>query len=77
MSDFLKKEWFINEDERANFNTIDNASIDVVWESFQDFLEIQGYSPDFCSKILLGKLLHDAGVEKVKRGPRKNFTISH
>ena len=71
IKEFLSEEWEIPEEERGNIDTIDNASIDVVWESFQRFLEVHGYAADFCSKILLGKLLRDAGVEKIKRGPRK------
>ena len=71
MREFLTKEWSVVDEERGNVDTIDNASIDAVWDSFQFLLELHGYSQDFCSKILLGKLLHEAGVEKVKRGPRK------
>ena len=65
MREFLSKEWSVVAEERGNVDTIDNASIDAVWDSFQLFLEMHGYSPAFCSKILLGKLLHEAGVEKV------------
>ncbi|XP_018018606.1 uncharacterized protein LOC108675130 [Hyalella azteca] len=71
MKEFLTREWLVTDSERNNVDTRDNASIDAVWDSFQHFLEVNGYSPDFCSKILLGKLLREAGVEKVKRGPRK------
>ena len=71
MKEFLNVEWQIIEKERGNIDTFYNASIDVVWESFQRFLKSRGYSTDFCGKILLGKLLRDAGVEKIKRGPRK------
>ena len=71
MKEFLTDEWQIVDEQRGNIDTVDNASIEVVWDSFQHFLEIHGYAPDFCSKILLGKLLKEAGVEKIKRGPRK------
>ena len=71
MRQFLTKEWTVVHEERGNVDTLDNASIDAVWDSFQYFLEHHGYAQDFCSKILLGKLLHEAGVEKIKRGPRK------
>ncbi|KAF2355239.1 hypothetical protein FHG87_014011, partial [Trinorchestia longiramus] len=72
MHDFLTQQWSVTVDEVKNSaKTLNNASIDVVWDSFQCFLESNGYPREFCSKILLGKLLREAGVEKVKRGPRR------
>ena len=71
MQHFLENEWTLCEEERGNYDTSANASLDVVYESFRNFIDMHGYSESYCNKILLGKLLHDAGIEKVKRGPRK------
>ena len=71
MRGFLSKEWVFIEEEKENFDTIYNASINTVWESFKHFMKTNDYKILY-SKILLGKLLHEKGISKVKRGPRKS-----
>ena len=51
MEGFLKTLWEVIDSQRENFDTVDNASIDVVWDSFKMFLEFYGYSEDFLSLI--------------------------
>ncbi|KAL7633798.1 UNVERIFIED_CONTAM: hypothetical protein RMT77_015754 [Armadillidium vulgare] len=70
MKTFLTKEWEVVEEEKGNADTIYNASIEVVWPSFQTYLERNGYSDNFCSKVLFGKLMNLCGIEKMRRGPR-------
>ncbi|XP_018024243.1 uncharacterized protein LOC108680004 isoform X1 [Hyalella azteca] len=72
MLEFLTQQWQVVEEEKNNPETTYKVSIINVWDSFNAFLEVNGYPSDCCSKILFGKLLKQAGVEKVKRGPRYN-----
>ena len=72
MDQFLAEQWYIVQDEQGNVDSTDKVSIDIIWKSFHHFMYSNAYPMTFCNKILLGKLLHRAGVEKIKRGPRKH-----
>lgn len=72
---FLNQEWEIVEGERGNKETIFNASSDLLWLSLQNYFERNGYSENFCNKIIFGKLLSQCGLSKIKRGPRRNQKI--
>jgi hypothetical protein len=72
MLKFLTQQWQVVAEEKNNPKMTYKVSVINVWDSFKAFLKVNGYPNDCCSKVLFGKLLKQAGVEKVKRGRRYN-----
>ena len=68
---YLNEEWIIIESDFENVDTPHIIVQDILWESFSHFMERNGYPERFCSKILFGRLLTSFGIQKIKRGRRK------
>lgn len=69
---FMQTEWSVVEEDRGKSSSVHNVCIDVVYDSLKEFLKHHDHPEATCNRIILGKLLHEAGVKKVKRGPRKH-----
>ncbi|XP_047735908.1 uncharacterized protein LOC108680004 isoform X2 [Hyalella azteca] len=68
MLEFLTQQWQVVEEEKNNPETTYKVSIINVWDSFNAFLEVNGYPSDCCSKILFGSMT-EAMMSTVTQDP--------